>query len=128
MLARSFVDNGYDCTILDVLSDETATLYKALLAVLEPTLVLLLPTWEEILRRNEQRRFLLPRPRPSESTRSTSRNTESERRRRHFHDEPQDRGAVLTGRRPTSLRRMVGCSAVGLLTQASLPRQAQSHR
>ena len=55
MLARSFVANGYDCIILDVLSDETATLYRELLADLEPTLIHLLPTWEEIVRRNGTR-------------------------------------------------------------------------
>lgn len=54
-LARSFVAHGYDCIILDVLSDETATLYKELLADLSPVLVHLLPTWEEILRRNGTR-------------------------------------------------------------------------
>lgn len=54
-LARSFVANGYDCIILDVLGNETARLYKELLADLEPTLVHLLPTWEEIVRRNGTR-------------------------------------------------------------------------
>jgi|SRR3989344_2663274 len=55
MLAKSFLDNGYDCIILDVLYDETANLYKEKLKEYKPVLVLLLPTWEEIKRRNETR-------------------------------------------------------------------------
>lgn len=55
MLARSFVANGYDCIILDVLSDETAMLYRQQLADLKLNLVHLLPTWDEILRRNGTR-------------------------------------------------------------------------
>lgn len=55
MLAKSFVANGYDCLILDVLNDETATLYRELLAGHDPVLVHLLPTWEEIVWRNETR-------------------------------------------------------------------------
>lgn len=54
-LARSFLANGYDCLILDVLSDETATAYREGLADLGPRLVHLLPTWEEIVRRNGTR-------------------------------------------------------------------------
>lgn len=52
MLAKSFLANDYDCIILDVLNDETATIYRALLADHGPVLVHLLPSWDEILRRN----------------------------------------------------------------------------
>lgn len=55
MLAKSFLANGYDCIILDVLTDETAILYRERLAGNEPLLVHLLPTWEEIVRRNGTR-------------------------------------------------------------------------
>jgi chloramphenicol 3-O-phosphotransferase len=47
--------NGYDCIILDVLDDESASLYRELLAGHDPVLVHLLPTWEEIVRRNGTR-------------------------------------------------------------------------
>lgn len=55
MLAGSFVANGYDCLILDVLNDETATLYRERLASHDPVLVHLLPSWPEIVRRNATR-------------------------------------------------------------------------
>lgn len=55
MLAKSFLANGYDCIILDVLNDETAGLYRELLDAHRPMLVHLLPEWEEIVRRNATR-------------------------------------------------------------------------
>lgn len=55
MLAKSLLDNGYDVIVLDVLYDETVNLYKEKLKEYNPTLVLLLPTWKEIKRRNETR-------------------------------------------------------------------------
>ena len=55
MLAKSFLANGYDCIVLDVLNDETAAIYRDLLAGHEPVLVHLLPNWDEILRRNGTR-------------------------------------------------------------------------
>lgn len=55
MLAKSFLANGYDCIILDVLNDETATLYRDLLREHGPVLVHLLPAWDEIVRRNRTR-------------------------------------------------------------------------
>lgn len=55
MLAKSFLENDYDCLLLDVLSDETASLYKENLKEYHPTLVFLLPSYEEIQRRNKSR-------------------------------------------------------------------------
>ncbi len=55
MLAKNFLDNAYDCIVLDVLSDETARLYKERLREFNPRLVLLLPTFEEMVRRNGTR-------------------------------------------------------------------------
>lgn len=54
-LARSFIEHGYDCLILDVLNDETAGLYREKLKEYKPKLVLLLPTFEEMQRRNKTR-------------------------------------------------------------------------
>lgn len=55
MLASSLLANGYDCIILDVLSDATASLYKEKLSHHDPVIVQLLPTYDEILRRNRTR-------------------------------------------------------------------------
>jgi len=55
LLTRSFVNAGFDVIILDVLTDETARLYKAELKEIEPKIVLLLPTFDEIKRRNAVR-------------------------------------------------------------------------
>jgi predicted kinase len=54
-LARNFVLSGTDVVILDVLSQETLTAYREALAGLNPKIVLLLPTWEEVQRRNKMR-------------------------------------------------------------------------
>ncbi len=54
-LAISFVKNDYDCVILDVLSDETAKLYLERLKEYKPTLILLMPSFEEIVKRNKTR-------------------------------------------------------------------------
>lgn len=51
-LARNFAGAGFPIVIHDVLSDETARLYETALAGLAPRIVLLLPTFEEIVRRN----------------------------------------------------------------------------
>jgi predicted kinase len=51
MLARSFVENGYEVVICDVVGDRLARFYRDLLADLDFRIVLLLPTWEEALRR-----------------------------------------------------------------------------
>ena len=55
MLARSFVHEDYDVLIHDVLSDETAKLYRSELAGLNPRIVLLMPSLEEVERRNSTR-------------------------------------------------------------------------
>lgn len=55
ILAKSFLDNDYDCIILDVLYDETANLYKEKLKEYNPKLVFLLPNYQEIIRRNKSR-------------------------------------------------------------------------
>lgn len=54
-LARNFINAGFDVIVLDVLSDETARLYKAELKEIGPRIVLLLPTLDEIKRRNTTR-------------------------------------------------------------------------
>lgn len=55
ILARSFIEEGYDVIILDVLTDEIAQIYKDRLKGLNPKIVLLLPTYEEIVRRSKLR-------------------------------------------------------------------------
>src|SRR5260221_38596 len=52
LLVRSFLENNFDVILLDVLSDETAQIYQENLQQFSPKLVLLLPTFAEIQRRN----------------------------------------------------------------------------
>ena len=54
-LAQSFAAEGYAVVILDVLTDETAALYRAQLAAHTLQILLLLPTLAESLGRNQQR-------------------------------------------------------------------------
>jgi broad-specificity NMP kinase len=54
-LVLNFAESGADVILLDVLSDETSILYKKLLETLLPSIVLLLPTFEEMIRRNATR-------------------------------------------------------------------------
>jgi len=54
-LAQNFVAAGYAVVILDVLTDETAQLYRTALAAHQPTIVLLLPSLAEVLHRNQIR-------------------------------------------------------------------------
>ena len=54
-LVKNFVAAGYNVIILDVLTDETAAIYRTRLGSLVHQIVLLLPTLEESLRRNQQR-------------------------------------------------------------------------
>ena len=54
-LAQNFVAAGYAVVILDVLTDETAQLYRTALAAHQPTIVLLLPSLAEVLHRNQAR-------------------------------------------------------------------------
>ncbi len=51
MLARSFVSEGYETVICDVVGDSLAQYYRDLLHGFDFAIVLLLPTWEESLRR-----------------------------------------------------------------------------
>ncbi len=55
MLAESFVREGYEVVICDVVGDALAAHYRALLAGQDFRIVLLLPTWEESLRRLRSR-------------------------------------------------------------------------
>src|SRR3989338_4214797 len=55
VLAKNFIQNGCDVLILDVLSNETLSLYKKLLPLHAPIVALLLPTLEEIKKRNATR-------------------------------------------------------------------------
>ncbi len=55
LLTQHFLEANLTVLILDVLSSETAVLYKTLLIASAPKIVLLLPTFEEIVRRNRAR-------------------------------------------------------------------------
>jgi hypothetical protein len=55
ILARSFVQNGYEVVICDVVGDGLAQFYRDLLVDHNFRIVLLLPTWEESLRRLKTR-------------------------------------------------------------------------
>ena len=52
MLARSFAESGFNVVILDVVSDATSAIYREELKAYHPAIILLLPTREEIHRRN----------------------------------------------------------------------------
>ena len=54
-LAINFVQIGLDVVILDILVAETARIYRQELDIFNPRIVLLLPTWAEIERRNQAR-------------------------------------------------------------------------
>ncbi len=51
MLAERFAQAGWEVIVLDVLSEETAGLYRRLLQPYAPTIVQLLPTFAELQRR-----------------------------------------------------------------------------
>jgi dephospho-CoA kinase len=55
MLAEKFLKAEYDVAILDVLSDSTVALYRSMLGQYDPRIILLLPSYEEVLRRNALR-------------------------------------------------------------------------
>lgn len=55
LLARRFLDAGYDAVLLDALTDEVAALYRWELGSRGLRIVLLLPSYEEVLRRNRVR-------------------------------------------------------------------------
>lgn len=51
LLAERFARAGWEVIILDVVTEETAPLYRQLLAEFKPTIVQLLPAWPELQRR-----------------------------------------------------------------------------
>ena len=55
LLARTFRAHDYRVLIHDVVSPETARLYRRELSAQNPAIVLLLPTFAEIVRRNDSR-------------------------------------------------------------------------
>ena len=55
ILARNFVSAGFAVVLLDVLTDATAQLYRTELADLEHRIVLLLPTLQTVIQRNQAR-------------------------------------------------------------------------
>ena len=55
ILARNFVSAGFAVVLLDVLTDATAQLYRTALADLEHRIVLLLPTLQTVIQRNQAR-------------------------------------------------------------------------
>lgn len=55
MLARSLQEDGRDVLILDVLLEEKLDLYRGLLQPAPPVVVMLLPSFEETSRRNQER-------------------------------------------------------------------------
>jgi len=59
LLAKEFIKNNFSVIVLDVLSDETAKIYKETLAQYQPKIILLLPSWQEIVRRNKTRKAKL---------------------------------------------------------------------
>lgn len=54
-LARNLLDAGYEVVLLDALTDEVAALYREELSGRGLRIVLLLPSFEEVLRRNRVR-------------------------------------------------------------------------
>jgi len=52
LVANNFLKEGYEVIILDVLTTDTAKLYRKQLQKNNVKIILLLPTYEEILRRN----------------------------------------------------------------------------
>ena len=54
-LAENFMKENCDVIILDVINDETAKLYRELLKNHNPKILLLLPSFEEIQKRNTMR-------------------------------------------------------------------------
>jgi chloramphenicol 3-O-phosphotransferase len=55
VLAGNFLDAGYDVVLLDALTQEAAALYRSELSARGLWVVLLLPSFEEVLRRNRAR-------------------------------------------------------------------------
>ncbi len=59
LLAQNFQQAGYDVVILDVLTDETASIYRRALQQFDAKIVLLLPALAEALSRNQKRGQIL---------------------------------------------------------------------
>lgn len=55
-MGRCRLEEDYDTIIIDVLTDETAAIYKQKLKKFKPHIVLLLPTLDEIKRRSKLRK------------------------------------------------------------------------
>lgn len=55
LLAKNFLKNGYNVIILDVLSTKSAQVYRKMLSENKNKIVLLLPTLEEVIKRNTMR-------------------------------------------------------------------------
>lgn len=56
LVAKSFLEHGFAVVITDTISNSTAELYKRSLPNFKPFIIQLLPTFEEIKRRNKQKR------------------------------------------------------------------------
>jgi len=54
-LAKNFLENGCNVLVLDVVPEELVSLYRKELSSVAAKVVLLLPTWDEIMRRNDNR-------------------------------------------------------------------------
>ncbi len=55
VLAENFLKQKYDVLILDVVNNKTAQIYREKLKNFNPKIILLLPTYTEIIRRNKLR-------------------------------------------------------------------------
>ncbi|HVT01293.1 MAG TPA: AAA family ATPase [Patescibacteria group bacterium] len=58
-LAKNFIEEGFDCVILDVVTKETSRIYKDGLKEFKPKIVLLFPTLDEVKKRNSNRSYNL---------------------------------------------------------------------
>lgn len=56
LIAKSFLEQGFAVVITDTISDNIAELYQRSLSSFQPLIIQLLPTFEEIKRRNKQKR------------------------------------------------------------------------
>jgi hypothetical protein len=54
-IAKNFSEEGFDVLILDVVSEEHAHFYKSSLASANPKIIRLMPSYEEVMRRNYER-------------------------------------------------------------------------
>ncbi len=61
-IAKNFSEEGFDVLILDVLSDDHARFYKSNLAAAGPKIIRLMPSHEEVLRRNYGRMSAVLKP------------------------------------------------------------------